>query len=70
MAKPETNPEATICPFMNHPFPDCYCVRSEPLYIDKVLSLCGGNYGRCDIYCQRGEAGSAKEGDKPDETPC
>jgi hypothetical protein len=25
-------------------------VRSEPLYIDKVLSLCGGNFKNCEIY--------------------
>jgi len=39
-----------ICPFMNKPFADCYCLRSGQFYIDNVLTLCGANYESCKIY--------------------
>lgn len=64
MTIPEKKSEATICPFMGKPFANCYCVRTESIYISKVLSLCGRNYECCDIYRDSDKAGLPKKDKK------
>ena len=65
MTKHEANNERTICPIMDHPFPACYCLRCESIYIAKVLSWCGGNYESCEIYLKNlRDSGLRPEGGK------
>ena len=65
MTTHEKSTEKTICPFLSNPMGDCYCVRNETVYIDKVLSLCGGNFASCDVYRGNARGGSNKYGEEP-----
>jgi hypothetical protein len=39
-----------LCPLLEAPEPDCYCVDPDSLKISLLLSFCRGNYRRCMIY--------------------
>ncbi|MBI5075235.1 MAG: hypothetical protein HZB62_08760 [Nitrospirae bacterium] len=44
--------DKTKCPFLNSPFPDCYCSQLTSQATDKVIKYCVGTYEECDIYRQ------------------
>lgn len=39
-----------ICPYVNSPFPACYCSRMNSQVVERTIRFCGCNYEECDIY--------------------
>jgi hypothetical protein len=39
-----------LCPLLENPFVDCYCVEQSSQYIERVIYFCGNNYESCGIY--------------------
>ena len=48
MLKATTN--KNLCPFLNEPFDDCYCVKMSSQDIERAIYLCSKNFKTCDIY--------------------
>jgi len=38
------------CPYLNHPFADCYCSHMNSQMTEKAVKFCGGNFKECDVY--------------------
>lgn len=43
-----------VCPFMHRHFEECYCNSLSSQDIEKVISICGGNYRLCHVYKAKG----------------
>lgn len=41
-----------VCPFVNDPLENCYCLDMTSRNIDKVLQYCSGDYEQCAIYIE------------------
>jgi len=39
-----------LCPLLNDPFDDCYCVRMSSQDIERAVYLCSKSFELCDIY--------------------
>jgi hypothetical protein len=39
-----------LCPHLNDPFDDCYCVRMSSQDIERAVYLCSKSFELCDIY--------------------
>jgi hypothetical protein len=39
-----------VCPFLRHPFPDCYCMNISGAKIPRMVEYCAGNYRACQVY--------------------
>jgi hypothetical protein len=39
-----------ICPFVNDPGPDCFCLEMNSRNIETVIRFCSGDYEACTIY--------------------
>lgn len=39
-----------VCPFVNSPLGDCYCLDMNSRTIEKVVRYCSGDYEQCVIY--------------------
>lgn len=59
--QPETNhikdrsaaaTQAQVCKFLRKPFPGCYCRNISSMSIPKIISVCGGEFRYCPIYCR------------------
>ncbi len=38
------------CPFLKTPFADCYVADLSSSAVEKVISYCGANFEKCEIY--------------------
>lgn len=45
-------PQAQVCKFLRKPFPGCYCRNISSMSIPKIISVCGGEFRLCPIYCR------------------
>ena len=45
------------CPLLINPLPECYCLRSQSIWISKIVEFCGGRFEACEYY-------RLEEGDK------
>lgn len=51
MKSPKDHPKgAQVCPVLHQPFADCYCMNISSANINKMLTLCIGDYRSCPIY--------------------
>ncbi len=39
-----------LCPFIDDPHPDCYCVDMDSMKISLLLRYCRENYRQCEVY--------------------
>lgn len=39
-----------ICPFVQKPHKDCYCLDMNSRKVRNVIYYCQGNFGKCKIY--------------------
>lgn len=39
-----------LCPFLQEPFDDCYCVKMNSQDIEMAVYYCGKNFEACEIY--------------------
>ena len=39
-----------LCPLVNNPRRDCYCLDMTSRNIEKVVRYCSGDYEQCAIY--------------------
>lgn len=39
-----------VCPFLENPFDDCYCVKLSSQDIERAVYLCSKSYELCDVY--------------------
>jgi hypothetical protein len=39
-----------LCPHLQEPFDDCYCVKMSSQDIERAVYLCSMNFEICDIY--------------------
>lgn len=39
-----------LCPFIDDPHPDCYCVDMDSLKINLLLRYCRVNYEQCEVF--------------------
>ena len=39
-----------LCPHLQEPFDDCYCVKMSSQDIERAVYLCSKNFEMCDIY--------------------
>ncbi len=39
-----------LCPLVNNPRRDCYCLDMTSRNIEKVVRFCSGDYEQCTIY--------------------
>jgi hypothetical protein len=39
-----------LCPFVNDPQDNCYCMKLRSEYTEKIIYYCKENYKKCDIY--------------------
>ncbi len=44
----------SICPLVENPEPECYCVDLTSRSIRLILNYCKVNYKRCDVYVKKG----------------
>ncbi len=44
-----------LCPNIDKPFDDCYCISTSSLYTEATIYYCGGNYRDCEIYAKNAE---------------
>ena len=57
MTAPETawsdeSPQG-LCPLVDHPLPDCYCLELTSRSIVKAIEFCLGDYRLCAIFQAR-----------------
>lgn len=38
------------CPYLLHPFSDCYCSQMNSQMTEKAVKFCGGDFKDCDVY--------------------
>ena len=38
------------CPLLANPLPECYCLRSQSIWITKIVEFCGGRFESCEYY--------------------
>jgi hypothetical protein len=41
-----------VCPLVNNPRRDCYCLDMTSRNIEKVVRYCSGDYEQCAIYIE------------------
>jgi len=39
-----------FCPFISKPQNDCYCMKLQSEYTEKIIYYCQENYKKCDRY--------------------
>jgi len=39
-----------LCPFLQEPFDDCYCIKMNSQNIEKTIYYCSKNFETCEIY--------------------
>lgn len=44
------NTNKSLCPFIQEPFDDCYCVKMSSQDIERTVYLCSKNFETCEIY--------------------
>ena len=47
---PDITKDKRLCPMLNEPFDDCYCLKMSSQDIERTVFLCSTNYRLCDIY--------------------
>ena len=65
----EGAPLPGLCPFLRHPFPECYCLNISGAKIPRILEYCDGNFTSCQVYgnrVRRGGAPQAGGGETPE----
>ena len=45
-----------LCPNLDKPFDNCYCISTSSLYAEATIYYCGGNYKDCEIYMKNAES--------------
>lgn len=38
------------CPLLTNPLPECYCLKSQSIWISKIVEFCGGRFETCEYY--------------------
>jgi len=41
-----------VCPFLRHPFPDCYCLNISGAKIPRIIEYCNGSFTSCQVFCR------------------
>ncbi len=49
---PDPMERKTLCPNIDKPFDNCYCISTSSLYAEATIYYCGGNYKDCEIYAK------------------
>lgn len=69
---PDTNLEIRMdtktkdhCPYIDNPLPQCYCLRSESIWAERVLELCAKRYELCEYYRMRCKEENETDGEDP-----
>ncbi len=44
-----------ICPYIQDPFDDCYCMKLRSQDIEKTVYLCSNNFESCQLYRANGK---------------
>jgi hypothetical protein len=44
------NTNKRLCPHLQEPFDDCYCVKMSSQDIERAVYLCSNNFETCDIF--------------------
>ncbi len=44
------NNNKKLCPFLQDPFEDCYCIKMSSIDIERTVYLCSDNFKTCKIY--------------------
>jgi hypothetical protein len=44
------NTNKRLCPHLQEPFDDCYCVKMSSQDIERAVYLCSKNFETCDIF--------------------
>jgi len=57
---PDQGGRKVLCPNIEKPFDNCYCISTSSLYAEATIYYCGGNYKDCEIYAKNAE-GVAEE---------
>ena len=57
---PSPGERKALCPNIDKPFNNCYCISTSSLYAEATIHYCGGNYKDCEIYVKNAE-GRAEE---------
>jgi len=39
-----------FCPFISKPQNDCYCMKLQSEYTEKIIYYCQENYKKCEVY--------------------
>jgi hypothetical protein len=50
-----------LCPFIQDPDPDCYCLSQSSQNIEATIFYCSGYFKRCEIYKRRVTVKHGKE---------
>lgn len=62
MLKVTTNKR--LCPHLQEPFDECYCVKMSSQDIERAVYLCSMHYEICDIYKHEKGNGNGKSAAK------
>lgn len=66
-----TDTNKRLCPHLNEPFDDCYCVKMSSQDIERAVYLCSKNFQMCDIYKNgNGQVKCGGNGDKHKAISC
>ncbi len=44
--------KGTLCPNIQNPFDNCYCVSTSSACAEATIHFCGGSYKDCEIYAK------------------
>jgi hypothetical protein len=45
-----TRTSKRFCPFVEDPFEDCYILHTGSMYIENIVTFCGGNFKDCTVF--------------------